>query len=134
MAVRNVSVLVLYNNQKEILLQHRAKEALRLPDYWVFFGGGIEGKETAEQTLAREILEELEYDVVSPKLIFTQKFTYKEDENTKYVFVEKYNLIKQLVQHEGQEMKWWRFEDLGNLLIINHDRIALSKVQEFLST
>ena len=60
MAVRNVSVLALYNDQKEILLQHRSKDALRLPDYWAFFGGGIEGEETPEQAIAREILEELE--------------------------------------------------------------------------
>ena len=133
MAVRNVSVLVLYNDQKEILLQHRSKEALRLPDYWALFGDGIEGKETPEQALAREILEELEYEVVSPKLIFTQKFTYKEDENTKYVFVEKYNPARPLTQHEGQEMRWCKFEDLDDLLIVDHDRIVLSKIQKFLN-
>ncbi|MDP2655539.1 MAG: NUDIX domain-containing protein [bacterium] len=133
MSVRNVSVLVLFNEKKKILLQHRSKDALRLPDYWAFFGGGIEGGETPEQALAREIFEELEYDVVVPRLIFTQKFDYKGDENTKYVFVEKYDPNKKLVQHEGQEMGWWKFEDLNNLLIIDHDQVALSKVKEFLN-
>ena len=133
MAVRNVSILVLYNDQKEILLQHRSKEALRLPDYWAFFGGGIEGTETPEQALNREIIEELEYEAVSPKLIFTQKVVYKEDENTKYVFVEKFDQTKKLTLREGQGMDWWKFEDLDDLLIIDHDRIALSKVKEFLN-
>ena len=133
MAVRNVAVLVLYNNKKEILLQHRSKDALRLPDHWAFFGVGIEGEETPEQALAREIIEELEYNVVTPKLIFTQKFNYKDDVNTKYVFVEKYNEKQKLVQHEGQEMGWWKFENLNNLLIIDHDRIALSEIKKFLN-
>ena len=132
MAVRNVAVLALYNEQKEILLQHRSKDAVRLPDYWAFFGGGIEAGETPEQALAREIFEELEYIVSAPQLILTQKFNYKEDENTKYVFVEKYELGKKLTQHEGQGMAWWKFKDLDKLLVIDHDRIALSKVQEFL--
>ena len=132
MAVRNISVLVLYNDQKEILLQHRSKDAARLPDYWAFFGGGIEGNETPEQAITREIIEELEYPVASPQLILAQKFTYKEDENTKYVFVEKYNPAHPLIQHEGQEMRWLKFEDLEELLIVDHDRIALLEIKKSL--
>ncbi|MBX4198493.1 NUDIX domain-containing protein [Candidatus Parcubacteria bacterium] len=132
MAARNVSVLGLYNDQGEILLQHRSKDAIRLPDYWAFFGGGIEKDETPEQALARELHEELEYSVKAPVLIFSQKFIYKEDENTKYVYIERFNPDKPLVQHEGQEMKWWKFEDMDHLLIVDHDRIALAKIKEFL--
>jgi len=133
MAARNVAVLALYNEQKEILLQHRSKDAMRLPDHWAFFGGGIEAGEAPEQALAREIFEELEYVVSASQLIFIQKFNYKEDENTKYIFVERYDLNKKLTQHEGQGMGWWKFEDLGKLLIVDHDRLALSKIKEFLN-
>ena len=133
MAVRNVSVLVLYNDHKEILLQHRSKDAERLQNYWAFFGGGIEGAESPEQAVTRELLEELEYNVVSPTLIFNQKFVYEGDENTKYVFVEKFDPSKQLTLREGQGIGWWKFEDLKDLLIIDHDRIVLSKIREFLN-
>ena len=98
MAVRNVSALALYNDHKEILLQHRSKDAPRLPDYWGFFGGGIEREESPDQALAREIDEELEYMVRSAQLIFIQKFTHEHEENTKYVFIEKYNSANPLVQ------------------------------------
>jgi mutator protein MutT len=91
MAIRNISVLVLYNDKKEILLQHRSKTAKRLPDYWGFFGGGIEVGETPEQALARELLEELEYHVKNPVLINEQNFIWNGDKNTKYVFIEKYD-------------------------------------------
>lgn len=132
MAVRNISVLVLYNEQHQILLQHRSEDAVRLPNYWAFFGGGIKQHETPEQTVTREILEELEYPVINPQLVFTQKFLSKGDENTKYVFVEKYNDTHPLVQHEGQGMRWLGFEDLKDLLIVDHDRIALLEVKKFL--
>lgn len=134
MAVRNVAVLVLYNEKKEVLLQHRSKDAQRLPNYWAFFGGGIERGETPVRTLRREILEELEYEVSSPTLVFEQKFIWKDDENTKYVFVERYNQNKPLVQHEGQAMQWYALEDLSGLLMSNHDKEALIKIREYLES
>ena len=133
MKARNVSVLALYNDQRQVLLQHRSKEAPRLPEYWAFFGGGIEGSETPEQALARELLEELEYKVAAPQLILKQVVTGKDHEIIKYVFVEKYNPVNVLIQHEGQGMGWWTFDDLNTLLIVDHDRIALSRIEEFLN-
>ena len=132
MAIRNVSVLGLYNDKKEILLQHRSKDAKRLPDHWAFFGGGIENGETPEQALARESIEELEYRVMKPQRLYIQKFTFEGSVNTKYVFVERYDPSQTLIQHEGLEMGWWKFSDLDKLLIIDHDRLALSKIQDFL--
>ena len=132
MAIRNIAVLILYNDQKQFLLQHRSKDAPRLPNHWGFFGGGIEEGETPEQALARELIEEIEYEVDAPQFVFAQKFMYGEDENTKYVFVEKYDPRKDLIQHEGQGMGWWKLEDLDNLLVIPHDQTALSTVKKFL--
>jgi len=133
MPIRHVAVLVLYNERKEMLLQYRSADAARLPNYWAFFGGGIEGRETPEEALAREILEELEYRVSTPKLIFTQTLAADREASTKYVFVERYDPSQPLVQHEGEDMKWWRFEDLDSLQIVDHDRDALSRVQQFLN-
>ena len=132
MATRNVSVLILYNKDKEILLQHRAKDAKRLPDYWAFFGGGIEDGETPEQALRREIFEELEYKVLNPTKVLVQKFTHNEDENTKYVFVEEYDYSQPLLQHEGQNKGWWKFDDLEQLKIVDHDKVTLTEIKKFL--
>lgn len=132
MALRNVAVLLLYNDRKEVLLQHRTADAERLPNYWAFFGGGIEGVESPEQALAREIREELEYAVNAPRLIVTQTMTHKGEGALKYVFVEKYDPRQALVLHEGQGMGWWSFEDLAGLPIIDHDRAVLAQVREYL--
>lgn len=132
MAVRNVSVLALYNDHKEILLQYRSNDAPRLANHWAFFGGGIEPGESPEEALAREIHEELEYTVSSPRLIFTQTFIHEKDESTKYVFAEEHNPAIPLVQHEGEAMRWWKFTDFGTLLIAEHDRVALARIQTYL--
>ncbi len=131
MATRNVSVLALYKDGK-VLLQHRSKDAPRLPDHWGFFGGGIEGQETPEEALRRELSEELSYKVKNPVFLFVQDLEYKGDKNKKYIFVEKYDESQSLVQHEGQGMNWWGEEDLGSLLIIEHDRTALPKIFSFI--
>ena len=131
MSSRSVAVLVLYNDKLEILLQHRSADATRLPNHWAFFGGGLEGEETPEEALSREIREELEYDVRTPRLVLTQEIPGYAD-SLKYVYVEEYDPSQLLVLHEGQGMKWWRFEDLSCLTIVDHDRTALRKVGEFL--
>src|SRR5689334_20853197 len=106
MAVRDVSVLILYTSTGRILLQHRTEDAFRLPGYWAFFGGGIEQGETPTEALKREIREELSFDVRTPKFLFLQKIRDEEHENTKYVFVEQYQ-DQPLHLGEGQAMRWF---------------------------
>src|SRR5882672_6158392 len=85
MPAKNVSVLILYSNERKILLQHRTKDAPTFPDYWAFFGGGVEEGESAEQAVKRESLEELGYELAGPRLFTAQKFFYKGNEYTKHV-------------------------------------------------
>ncbi|MDO8668077.1 MAG: NUDIX domain-containing protein [bacterium] len=127
--VRNVAVIILYEKNKKILLQHRAENAKRLPGYWGFFGGGVEAGETPEQAVRRETREELNYELENPKLVMTQKFTYKGDENTQYVFMEEYDKNKKLTLGEGQGMKWYDLAELGELKIIDHDAKVLKYIK-----
>src|SRR5688572_11481947 len=73
MAVRDVSVFILYTSTGHILLQHRTDDAFRLPGYWAFFGGGIEQGENPTEALKREIREELSCLVQNPKFLLAQK-------------------------------------------------------------
>ena len=63
-----VSALILYKADGTMLLQHRTKDAPTFPDHWSLFGGGIEEGETPEQAVRREALEELSYQLASPRL------------------------------------------------------------------
>ena len=132
MPVRHVSVLILYTSMGQILLQHRTSDAFRLPNYWAFFGGGIEQGESPERALEREILEELSYQVQSPYYLMAQTFREEEDENTKYVFVEKYR-DQPLQLGEGQAMGWFHPDETYGLKMIEHDRVVVDHIRDYLT-
>ena len=69
---RDVAVLILYDGDGRILLQHRTEDAPTFPDCWAFFGGGLEEGETPEQAVEREIIEELAYKLRSPRRFSSQ--------------------------------------------------------------
>jgi 8-oxo-dGTP diphosphatase len=131
MAVRDVSVFILYTSSGHILLQHRTDDAFRLPGYWAFFGGGIEEGENPTEALKREIREELSYEVQNPKFLLAQKVRDGEDDNTKYVFVEQYQ-DQPLQLGEGQAMEWFLPDQTHALKMIDHDRFVVEQVRDYL--
>jgi len=127
--VRNISVIILFDENKKVLLQHRTEDAATLPGYWAFFGGGIEAGETPEQAVRRETMEELNYKLEKPRLVMTQKFIFQGDESTKYVFMEEYDEKKKLTLGEGQGMEWYDLAELGGLKIVDHDAEVLEYIK-----
>ena len=132
MAVRDVSVFILYTSTGHILLQHRTDDAFRLPGYWAFFGGGIEQGENPTEALKREIREELSYLVQNPKFLLAQKVRDEENDNTKYVFVEQYQ-DQSLQLGEGQAMGWFSPDETHELKMIDHDRFVVEQVRDYLN-
>jgi mutator protein MutT len=132
MAVRNISVLILYSVTGQILLQHRSHDAPRLPNFWAFFGGGIEQGESPREALEREIREELSYQVQNPYLLLAQEIRDEGDQNTKYVFVEQYQ-NQPLQLGEGQAMGWFTPEQTYQLQMIEHDRDVVKRMQDYLN-
>jgi mutator protein MutT len=132
MAVRDVSLFILYSSTGQILLQHRTHDAFRLPNYWAFFGGGIEQGESPADALEREVREELSYQVQNPYFLMSQKVRDGEDENTKYVFVEQYQ-DQPLQLGEGQAMGWFSPNDTHALKMIEHDRAIVERMRDYLN-
>ena len=132
MAVRDVSVFILYTSSGHILLQHRTDDAIRLPGYWAFFGGGIEKGENPTEALKREIREELSYQVQNPQFLLAQKVRDGENDNTKYVFVEQYQ-DQPLQLGEGQAMGWLSPDETQGLKMIDHDRFVVEQVRDYLN-
>jgi 8-oxo-dGTP diphosphatase len=132
MAVRDVSVFILYTSTGHILLQHRTDDAFRLPGYWAFFGGGIEQGENPTEALEREIREELSYLVQNPKFLLAQKVRDEENDNTKYVFVEQYQ-DQSLQLGEGQAMGWFSPDETHGLKMVDHDRFIVEQVRDYLN-
>src|SRR4030095_8336484 len=132
MAVRDVSVFILYSSTGHILLQHRTDDAFRLPGFWAFFGGGIEHGENPTEALKREIREELSYLVQNPTFLLAQKVRDGENDNTKYVFVEKYQ-DQSLVLEEVQAMGWFSLDETHGLKMVDHDRFVVEQVRDYLN-
>ena len=127
---RNVAIIILYDQDKKILLQHRAEDAERLPGYWAFFGGGIEAGETPEQAVKRETLEEINYTLKNPRLIMKQDFLSKDETNEKHVFVEEFDPSKKITLSEGQNLGWFHLYEIDGLKIIDHDIEVLKYIKD----
>jgi len=132
MAVRDVSLFILFTSSGHILLQHRTDDAFRLPGYWAFFGGGIEQGENPTEALRREIREELSYEVQGPKFFLAQKVRDEENDITKYVFVEQYQ-DQPLQLGEAQAMGWFSPEETHGLKMIDHDHLVVEQVRDYLN-
>ena len=74
--VRNISIIILFNDEKKILLQLKDEGHERYPNHWGFFGGGIEDGETPENAVHREILEELDYKLNNPRKTMVYSFDF----------------------------------------------------------
>jgi 8-oxo-dGTP diphosphatase len=124
--------VILYNPDGEMLLQHRTKDAPTFPNYWALFGGGIEAGESPEQAVKRECLEELGYELKSPRLFKVHALHLQGTDYVIHLFVERYNGAT-LTLGEGQGMGWFRPEATKSLLMNEHDRSFVHALAQALS-
>ncbi len=115
----------LLDGNLECYLSLRSKTAKQYPDYWSFWGGGIEGDETPEQAMLREIQEELEFVPQDYKFL---KIVIDPLGNEKHVYYTKVeNDFENLIQiHESQGGKFFTKEDIEKEeMMISEDKKAL---------
>lgn len=89
---------------KKVLIHKRDDRTKDSPNKWDHFGGGIELGEIAEQTLVRELYEEVgvRIDKDGLKLLSI-------DDNMYYILFPKY--IRELKLGEGAGFAWFSFEE-----------------------
>jgi 8-oxo-dGTP diphosphatase len=132
MKKRDVSLLLLVDENKRLLLQHRTDDAPILPGFWSFFGGGIEKGETPLDALKREILEELNYRLKNPSFAFKTEYfiTQAQRKGDRIFFIEEYDKTQELELHEGQNMAWFPIPDILSGLHIPDINIPVIKRAE----
>lgn len=128
-----VALIILYDHENNLLLQHRTKDAAVLPDYWAFFGGGIKEGETPEDAVRREAFEELNYKLKFPQLFIEQDFKINNAEGHMYIFIEAFNAYKsELKLQEGQGWGWYDTSGIEALKMIDHDRRIARTISQYL--
>lgn len=131
--IKDVACVILVNSEGKILLQHRCKKAEILADYWGFFGGKIEDKETADEAVKREAFEELSIYLQNPKLVHIQdlvskKFSDAVFKGLKYIFIEYWNDEQRLELNDGQKMEWVDINEAKQKKIASHDLQVLEEI------
>ena len=95
-------------------LQHRDyNKKILYPGHWSFFGGRIKKNENLKKAIARELKEELFFQLSSSK--FLNFFFNKETKYKIFFFEINFNNWKSFIVNEGIEGKWIYKNDIKNL-------------------
>lgn len=127
-----ISVIILYNKEGKMLLEHRSKTRKKYPDYWAFFGGHTEEGETPEETVRREVKEELNYDLSNAVFLYVRPL---ENGNEMHVHVGLYDESQSITldPRESQGYGWFTLEEVKKLdKTIEHDMEPLEKAWEYI--
>ena len=131
MTYRRTSCFIPYRKNASggnvVFLQKRSTDALRFPDFFGFFGGGIDGDETPGQALVREIREELNYTTKE----ITYLGVYRDGSLHAYVHLAPENFEQHITVLEGDYGAWFTKEAyLAEEKLIDLDKIILAEVFE----
>lgn len=128
--MKNISLIILYDEEKKILLQDRDEYAPMYPNYWSFFGGQIEKGENPLEGVVRETLEELELRLEDPKLFHEEFVELQGVKMHCYYFMEKVKDKSLIVLHEGKGMGWFHPKDIKSMRITPLIKYNLDKIEE----
>ena len=145
--MRQLSVLIPYRKTVggvSVFMQKRASDAKRYPGKIAFFGGHAEPHEIPEQTLVREIKEELNYDLIpisfkdaAYKFLETQQFEEDGETVVKHIYYFKVpdDFDEKITIGEGDYGQWFTQDEiLAEPLVIEHDRPVLEWLFERLES
>ena len=128
----DVALILLYDSDGKVLLQHRTEDAATLPGYWAFFGGRVNEGEAPEEAVRREAKEELDYLPRSPELILEHAFSEGDASGNLYVFAERFaGDMSVLRLQEGQGWGWFDAGGIKPLRMVARDRGILEALWKY---
>lgn len=118
---RGVSAIPINPDGKILLQQRDDRPDLLYPGHWTTFGGAIEGDETPDEAMRRELWEEIELEL--PMTLWkVEQFVLKtgdtELHGENFIYVGRIDRpAETIVLHEGQALGYFGVEDLDHLKI-----------------
>ena len=133
---RKISILLPIRQENSALfiyLQKRSATMKSLPNYFGFWGGGAEGDETAEQTLFREMREEMGIEFDRKQVEFFNHYEFLRSTKDTYLFRPEVAWEDSIVVGEGDYGKWFSTrEALERTDIIFEDKVIINDLERFL--
>ncbi len=116
---------ILINSRGQVLLQQRDDNpAIRYPGHWSLFGGSIEDGESAETAVAREVQEEIDFEMKN----FGLFREFVQNNKREFAFVGELSAeLEELTLSEGQGMNVFYPAQLPELLIRPDDKETLKE-------
>jgi 8-oxo-dGTP diphosphatase len=110
---RSGASIIFMNSRKEVLLFLRDDNPeIPFPNMWDLPGGHVEKGEIPEACIAREMLEEIETDVSSCRLLAVYDFPDRKE----YIFFMDFEAAAESIPlHEGQCLRWFSKEEIQYL-------------------
>ncbi|CCI38858.1 8-oxo-dGTP diphosphatase MutT [Microcystis aeruginosa] len=112
LASKQIGVAVIRDDRDLILIDRRLAKGL-LGGFWEFPGGKIEGNETVQECIKREILEEIGIDIAIDSHLITIDHTYSHFRVNLQVYNCRY-LSGEARAIECEEIRWVTIEELDN--------------------
>ncbi|RPH91751.1 MAG: 8-oxo-dGTP diphosphatase MutT [Chroococcales cyanobacterium metabat2.561] len=112
LASKQIGVAVIKDDRDLILIDRRLAKGL-LGGFWEFPGGKIEGNETVQECIKREILEEIGIEIAVDSHLITIDHTYSHFRVNLQVYNCRY-LSGQARAIECEEIRWVTIQELDN--------------------
>lgn len=129
---RDVVEAIIVNKNNEILLQKRTFDYKFAPGgLWTLFGGEIKNKESPEQSLKREIKEEINYDIKEFNLLNVKAYEFHSlgIKGKRYIFEVFFEGdVSQISLNEGAGFGFFSVPELNSIKIQD---ICLEALKEY---
>jgi len=124
---------IFLDGKNRILLEDRRK-IRKHGEHWSFFGGTMKDRETKEETLKREIWEEMHYKI--RRYSFFKKYTFtpiKTLHLTYYMYIAPCPKFNEIIIHKKASAKLFTLNQALKLRITDIDKKIIMDIQRSLS-